>query len=242
MAIHHPVNSDFFHKTLVLDIETVPIVSDFNNLDSAYQIHWRRKHEQISKYMDDAPNIEHTFFERAGIYAEFGKIICISLGKIVVNDGNAHVKVKSYHHEDESELLKSFFEDINNFSAKSADIKCAGHNIKEFDIPYICRRAMIHGIELPDIFKIQGLKPWQVHHMDSLELWKFGDYKHYITLDLLAHLLGIASSKDDIDGSDVAHEYWHEGHLDRIIKYCERDVVTTAQVFSKLCMWPITFK
>lgn len=241
MALQSNINSDFFHKILILDIETVPIANDYNTLNSAYQAHWQRKHEQISKYMEDEPNIESSFFQRAGIYAEFGKIICISVGKIIVNDGVAEVKIKSYHHDDEKELLIEFFKDINNFFSKWPDIRCAGHNIKEFDVPYICRRAIIHQLELPEIFKIQGLKPWQIQHIDSLELWKFGDYKHYISLDLLAHLLDIESSKVDINGSDVAHEYWHEKNLDRIVKYCERDVFTTAQIISRLNMWPIIF-
>lgn len=242
MSAHNNLDYEFFHKILVIDIETVPVYSDFNQLDESYRKHWMRKHEQVTRFSDEETDCESSFFKKAGIYAEFGKIICISLGRLVVENDIAEVKIKSYAHADEKLLLQEFFSDIMTFSKKWPDIRLAGHNIKEFDVPYICRRALVHGLMLPNTFQVQGLKPWQILHIDSLELWKFGDYKHYVSLDLLAHLLGVESSKIDIDGSQVAEQFWIHNDIDRIVKYCERDVVTTTQVIAKLLQWHITIR
>jgi uncharacterized protein YprB with RNaseH-like and TPR domain len=102
---------------------------------------------------------------------------------------------------------------------------CA-HNGKEFDYPYLIRRILINGLEVPSILNLSGKKPWEVNHIDTMELWKFGDYKHYTSLELLATVFGISSPKDDINGSDVGRVYWQENDLQRIVKYCQKDVVT----------------
>lgn len=242
MSAHNNFDSEFFHKILVIDIETVPVFSHFDELDSNFQKHWIRKYQQTSKYNSEEVSVEDSFFQRAGIYAEFGKIICISLGRIQFENGSAEVKIKSYFGDDEKNLLEEFFTDLEIFSKKWSDVKLAGHNIREFDIPFICRRALIHGLPTPKPLQIQGLKPWQIDHIDSLELWKFGDYKHYISLDLLAHVLGVESSKTDIDGSQVAEQFWIHKDLQRIVTYCEKDVKTTIKVISKLLNWNIDFQ
>jgi len=241
MMTHNHIDADIFHKILVIDIETVPVSPDLEQLNPVYQQHWQKKYDQISKYMEDTPNVRDTFFERGGIYAEFGKIICISIGRIVIENNQASIKVKSYAADDEKQLLQSFFQDLKTFQEHWSEIRLAGHNIKEFDLPYICRRALILGLPIPEALNMQGFKPWQVPHIDSLELWRFGDFKHYISLDLLAHILGVPSSKTDIDGSQVAEQYWVHHDLPRIVRYCENDVVTTTKVIAKLKNWALTF-
>ncbi len=213
---------------LFLDIETVPLVSDFDQLDDHMKQLWQSKAAKIKPESDPAEA-----FERAGIYAEFGKIICISAGVIYTEADEERVRIISFT-GDESDIILQFFEKITNFF-KGKPKQFCGHNIKEFDIPYICRRALIHGIKLPTILEeMQNKKPWESPLIDTLQLWKFGDYKHYTSLDLLATCLGIQTPKDDIGGADVANVYYRERNIDRIRQYCEKDVLTTIQVYRKL--------
>jgi len=213
---------------LFLDIETVPLVSDFDQLEDHMKQLWQSKAAKIKPESDPAEA-----FERAGIYAEFGKIICISAGVIYTEADEERVRIISFT-GDESDIILQFFEKITNFF-KGKPKQFCGHNIKEFDIPYICRRALIHGIKLPTILEeMQNKKPWESPLIDTLQLWKFGDYKHYTSLDLLATCLGIQTPKDDIGGDDVANVYYRERNIDRIRQYCEKDVLTTIQVYRKL--------
>jgi predicted PolB exonuclease-like 3'-5' exonuclease len=172
------------------------------------------------------------FYERAGIWAEFGKIVCISVGYFHFNKDIRQMRIKSFIGE-EKQLLKDFCNLLNNHFDAPHFLLC-GHNAKEFDFPYISRRLIINGLPLPNKFNLFGKKPWEISHIDTLELWKFGDYKHYTSLKLMAHVLGIPSPKDDIDGSQVAHVFYKENDIDRILIYCQKDVVTTAQVFLRL--------
>ena len=98
---------------------------------------------------------------------------------------------------------------------------------------------VIHGIELPRVLNLFGKKPWEVPHLDTLQLWKFGDFKHYTSLSLLTEILGIPSPKDDIDGSDVAQVYYKEKNLARIVRYCEKDVLSLAQVILRFLSKPL---
>lgn len=213
-------------KILFLDIETVAQQSDFNDLDEIFQKHWENKARFIAKEEETAEDV----YERAGIYAEFGKIVCISIGAIRIENGIKKLRLKSFYNDDETILLTDFFELLNQHYSSRDDLLC-GHNGKEFDFPYIARRALINGITIPSILDLAGKKPWEVPHLDTLQLWKFGDYKHYTSLSLLTSIFNIATPKDDIDGSMVNEVYWKEKDLKRIANYCEKDVVALTQLF-----------
>lgn len=168
------------------------------------------------------------FYDRAGIWAEFGKIICISVGYFVLKNDIRNFRVTSLFGE-EKKILQDFTDLINQHFSQASHVLC-GHNAKEFDIPYIARRMIIHGMHLPDKINLFGKKPWEVPHLDTMELWRFGDYKHFTSLRLLTNVLNIPSPKDDIDGSDVNYVYWVENDIDRIVTYCEKDVIAVAQI------------
>jgi predicted PolB exonuclease-like 3'-5' exonuclease len=214
---------------LFLDIETAPCVPDYEHLDSKGKFLWDKKAAQIAKSAEEDPE---TLFAKAGIYAEFGKIICISCG-IVANDGkDLTLRIKSFYNDVEKELLADFSEMLNKSFNDDTKYLCA-HNGKEFDFPYIARRMLINGLKIPTILNTAGKKPWEVRHLDTMELWKFGDYKHYTSLDLLTYVFKIPTPKDDIDGSQVHSVYWNEGDLPRIVKYCQKDVVAIVNLFLK---------
>jgi len=213
---------------LFLDIETVPQKADYDELSPTERELW----EQKSQYRRKDEITAEEFYESAGIWAEFGKIICISVGYFNIKGASRNFRVTSFHGE-EVKILKDFKNLLNGHFSAPKHLLCA-HNGKEFDFPYIARRMVVHGIPLPYKLDLFGKKPWEVPHLDTMELWKFGDYKHYTSLKLLAHILGIPSPKEDIDGSMVRAVYYEEENLDRIIDYCELDVVTMAQVFLRL--------
>lgn len=213
---------------LFLDIETVPQTENFEDLDEDMQQLWEEK----SKYQRKDEFTASEFYHRAGIWAEFGKIICISVGYFKI-EGNARTFRVTSFQGGESKLLKEFKNLLITHFSSSRHLLCA-HNGKEFDFPYIARRMVINGIELPFKLDLFGKKPWEVAHLDTMDLWKFGDYKHYTSLKLLATILGIPSPKEDIDGSMVRNVYYEENDLDRIVEYCERDTITVAQVFLRL--------
>lgn len=215
---------DSLANILFLDIETVPQQSDYEELGERSQSLWEKKSKQWRK---DTSSKEA--YEKAGIYAEFGKIICISVGSIL--RGTLHVK--SFYSDDEKELLEQFKESLIKFSQKRQAQLCA-HNGKEFDFPYICRRMLINGIPLPKLLHIQGKKPWEIPFLDTLELWRFGDYKNYTSLDLLCEVFDIPTPKEAIDGSMVSKIYWEEHNMKRIVKYCESDVVALTQLYLKM--------
>lgn len=213
---------------LFLDIETVPEKEIFEDLDDTMRNLW----EQKSQYQRKDEYTAEEYYDRAGIWAEFGKIICISVGFFNIKGDNREFRVTTFHGE-ETKLLKDFKNLLNTHFSQPKHLLC-GHNGKEFDFPYIARRMIIHSIGLPYKLDLFGKKPWEVPHLDTMDLWKFGDYKHYTSLKLMAHILGIPSPKEDIDGSMVRDVFYIEKDLDRIIKYCELDVVTTAQVFLRM--------
>jgi len=219
------------HNILFLDIETVPQHDGHENLPEEWRILWDLKASYLirNKETETAQSI----YSRAGIYAEFGKIICISCGVIQGTGEEKRLIIKSFSGHEEKLLLHQFCEMLNKWCADGNKCLCA-HNGKEFDFPYLCRRLIINHLAIPEILKLHGKKPWDVPHLDTLELWKFGDYKSYTSLNLLAHTLGIATPKDDIDGSKVNEVYWKEKNLDRIVTYCQKDVVTVAQVFLRM--------
>jgi DNA polymerase elongation subunit (family B) len=215
-------------KILFLDIETVPQFPNFSELDEKTKQLYSQKTKFLQKDNTITPD---DLYERAGIYAEFGKIICISVGYIHEGNLGEQIRLKSFSNEDEEILLREFvklLEENHQFS-----ILC-GHNAKEFDFPFICRRLLIHGITLPNVLDIAGKKPWEISHLDTMELWKFGDYKAYTSLALLCHIFQIPTPKDDISGEDVARVYYKEKNLERIKVYCEKDVVALIQLLRKM--------
>lgn len=224
----------YLERILFLDIETVPITASYDMLPDHMQKLWDKKSERIRKNDEDLPS---DMYRRAGIYSEFGKIICISAGFIKQDT----FRIKSFFGDDESTLLIEFAALLKSHYYKDDDYLCA-HNGKEFDFPYIARRMIIQGIPLPGILNLAGKKPWEVKHLDTMELWKFGDYKNYTSLDLLTNILNIPSPKDDIDGSDIADLYWKEKDLERIVNYCQKDVLAVAQVLYRFLNKPLINK
>jgi hypothetical protein len=207
-----------------IDIETVPVLPAFDNLDPSMQALWEKKSSNFRKEDQTAVDV----YQRAGIYAEFGKIICISVG--MLKDKKPYgFRLKSFYGEDEKSLLSEFSAMISKFSNNREALLCA-HNGKEFDYPYIARRMIINELHIPDILNNAGKKPWEIKLLDTMELWKFGDYKNYTSLDLLSSILGFPSPKDDIDGSMVAGIFWDEHDLKRIVTYCEKDVLAVARI------------
>jgi 3'-5' exonuclease len=217
-------------KVLFLDIETVPMTPDFQSMPGVFQPLWEKKSSYFRKENETPSDV----FARAGIYAEFGKIICISVGFIYLKNGARFLKLKSFYNKDEKMLLTEF----SSFLDKNNAFTLCAHNGKEFDFPYLSRRMLINGIKVPYVLDASGKKPWETNFIDTMELWKFGDFKNYTSLDLLATLFGITSSKDDIDGSMVAEVFWKIDDLPRIVKYCEKDVTVIAQLLLRYKLEP----
>lgn len=220
----------------LLDIETVPGQSSFASLDS----HWQSLFcDKISKTVPEGETPEESYRKRAGILAEFGRIICISTAFFYEDEkGNCRLKLKSIYGDDEVEILKIFTSLCEKMRSINPAFQFAGHNIREFDIPFIGRRILINQMELPSSLRIQDKKPWELNMFDTLNWWKFGDHKNYISLDLLANVLGIQSSKGDMDGSMVQDVYYKEKNLARIVQYCEQDVIVTANIILRFLQHP----
>jgi DNA polymerase elongation subunit (family B) len=214
---------------LFVDIETVPQCADFKEVPDPIKELWDKKSTYFRKEDQSAEDV----YQRAGIYAEFGKVVCISAGFIFMKDGKRSFRVKSFAGDDEKIVLLDFAKMLSAFGRDDRKNIC-GHNAKEFDFPYIARRMLIHGIPLPDLLDVAGKKPWEVKFLDTMDLWKFGDYKHYTSLNLLTTIFNIPSPKDDIDGSQVVHVFYEEKDVARIARYCEKDVLATAQLFLRL--------
>lgn len=219
---------------LFLDIETVPGYASYHDLPEEWKVLWDKKASYFRKN-EDPP--EESYLN-AGIYAEFGKIVCISTGMIGLQENERVLRLKSFYGTNEADLLRSFADLINRLLLKREIVLCA-HNGKEFDFPFIARRMIIHGIALPAIFDTAGKRPWEVGHIDTMELWKFGDHKHYTSLNLLASVFQIDSPKSDIDGSQVSTVFWKDMDVTRIVQYCRRDVITVAQLILKFKGEPV---
>jgi uncharacterized protein YprB with RNaseH-like and TPR domain len=215
-------------EVLFLDIETVPQFRDYEMLSPELRSLWDKKATFLCKGEETSASV----YQRAGIYAEFGKIVCISVGMLFPdkNNGNWNIRLKSFYNHEEAVMLKEFSDLLHTISLKREVILCA-HNGKEFDYPFLARRILVNGLKLPKALDMAGKKPWEVCHLDTLELWRFGDYKHYTSLNLLTAIFGIPTPKDDIDGSMVADVYYRDNDLKRIVVYCEKDVLAVAQLF-----------
>jgi len=223
------LNNIKIENILFLDIETVPALKDYTELTEPMKSLWNRKAKQIRSNPEELPEVT---YQRAGIYAEFGRIICISFGQFSKKNSVLKFRLKSIYGHNEAEIITEFNELLKKHYPPETHYLCA-HNGKEFDFPYIARRSLINGIQIPKTLDVAGIKPWDIKHLDTLDLWKFGDYKHYTSLQLLSAIFDIPTPKDDIDGSQVAGVYYNENNLERIAKYCEKDVLTVARLLQK---------
>ncbi|MFZ1703019.1 MAG: ribonuclease H-like domain-containing protein [Saprospiraceae bacterium] len=217
---------------LFLDIETVSGQPNYSELPENLQKLWALKCQTFNRNSTEPQEESDLYGKKAGIFAEFAKIVCISVGYLQFDVNQlTKLKIKSFSGDDEKKILTDFVELLHDhFNNPERDSLC-GHNIKEFDIPFICRRMVIHKIPFPKLLDLSGKKPWQTQHIwDTMDMWRFGDYKNYTSLNLLAAALQIPTPKDDIDGSMVGQVYWEEKDVDRISIYCQKDVVAVVQI------------
>lgn len=233
-----PLQRSKLNNILFLDIETVSSFASYEKLDKDFQKLWTKKASSLLKLSHkdlDAEAISSLYENKAAIYSEYAKIVCITVGYLKKKKEHYELRLKSFYDHDETKILNDFSSLIEkHFNDPKKDFFC-GHNIKEFDIPFIGRRMLINGLKLPNMLNLVGKKPWETEHLlDTLQLWKFGDFKNYISLDLLAKILNVPSPKVNMDGSMVGEAYWKEGKLEEIKDYCELDVVTSVNVFLKL--------
>lgn len=226
------LNAVSLDRVMVIDIETVPQFASFQEMPLCLQDLWEIK----TQHQRGELQSPESFYERAGIMAEFGKIICISMGVFDIKKERCSLRVKSIYGDDEKVILNEFSMILNK---QPNDFILCAHNGKEFDYPYLCRRFLINGLKIPRQMNLAGKKPWEVKHLDTMELWKFGDYKHYVSLDLLTVSLQIPTPKDDIDGSRISKVYYQEGDLERIVNYCQKDVISVAQILLRYKTLPL---
>ncbi len=221
---------------LFLDIETVPLAPSFAGLPAGLRGHWLKK---VSAQLRGEPDPEAAYADKAGVYAEFAKVVCIGIGYLNQSeDGRWQCILKAFSDDDEATLLERLCAAFSRFASQQKGLTLVGHNIKEFDLPFLGRRMLVHGMALPDCLCIQDKKPWEVPHIDTLEWWKFGDRKSFTSLALIAEVLGLPTPKDDISGADVGRVYWEDRDLPRIAVYCLKDVYTTARVYLRLAGRP----
>lgn len=225
-------------NTVFIDIETVSQKKEFDDLSASMKNLWTHKAKSIIRYQDvewSDKLAQVLYREKAAIYAEFGKIVCISIGMFYKHKGVVELFKKSFYGHTEKEILEDFLLLIKKKFNDSNRFYFCGHNLREFDIPFICRRSLVHGLSLPSTLQISGKKAWQLHHfIDTLQLWKFGDYKHFTSLSLMCELFGIKSPKEGMDGSKVGETYYLEENVDKIRDYCEQDVKAVAYLFAKM--------
>jgi 3'-5' exonuclease len=226
----------FLDRILLVDIETVPAAAAYSQLDTKWQQLWNEK----ARSFHDKPEPSQLYNEKAGIMAEFGRVICAATAYFYEDrGGRLCLKMRSFTDDDEMQLLFNFNETVNKFYTKHKNFQFAGHNVREFDIPYLCRRMMMQGVALPKFMQLQGLKPWETDMLDTLQWWKFGDHKNYSSLPLLAAALNIGLPKDYIDGSQVRKTYYEDNNLPLIVKACQADVVTVAQIILRYHNLPL---
>jgi DNA polymerase elongation subunit (family B) len=226
---YQDMHYDLVKNILFLDLETASHQQHFEELNERFSELWKKKSAFLRK--DSAPG--EVYPEKAAIYAEFGKIICIGLGFFAQEEGELVFKTRVLKQANEEEILREFASLLGKLGPKNWRL-CA-HNGKEFDFPYLCRRMLINRIPLPGLLQLMGRRPWEISHLlDTMEMWKFGDYKAFTSLDLMAACLEVPGSKDDINGSQVGHVYHQDKDLERIARYCQKDVATMAMVFMRL--------
>ena len=221
---------------LLIDIETVSEHPTFDELNEDWKHLWE---EKVQRSLPEDTTAAQFYPMRAGVMAEFSKVVCISIGHFKREGKAVLLRLKSFYGDDEKILLQDFIAALQKMEANNNKWSFTGHNIKEFDIPFICRRLLINGLVIPPFLDFQNMKPWETNMVDTFQYWRFGDYKHYTSLKLLAAALGVPSSKDDIDGSMVGEVYWAEKNLERIVTYCQKDVVTTGNIILRFKNMPL---
>lgn len=221
---------------LFIDIETVSEKATYQNLTENWQELWTEKTQRI---LPSENTVAEFYEQRAGVMAEFAKVICISIGYFKYEGEVMQLRIKSFYADEEKKVLQDFIATLNQMEIQNNKWCFAGHNIKEFDIPFLCRRLLINGMPIPEYIDFQNMKPWETNSIDTFQYWRFGDYKNYTSLKLLAAALGIASPKDDIDGSQVGEVYWKENDLQRIVTYCQKDIITTANILLRFKNMPL---
>lgn len=230
-------NQQDINQILFFDIETARLTKSYSELPEGLQRMWKHKTQIIDKDLE----ADEVYYDKAGIFAEFAKVVVISFGLVQWRENQAYLRVKSFYGADEATVLAEFKDLLDNKLTKNKypRLSLCAHNGKEFDIPFLCRRFLINQIALPEILNIQGKKPWEVNHLDTMELWKFGDRKSYTKLELLCEVFAVPSPKGDIDGSQVGEVFWQENDVERIAQYCEQDVIATARLFLKYNLFPL---
>ncbi len=223
-------------NVLLIDIETVSQQPDFNLLDESWQQLWE---EKTRRSLPDFTTAAEFYPQRAGVMAEFAKIVCISVGYFTKQGEALQLRIKSFYGDDEKKILQDLITMLNQVETKNNKWCFAGHNIKEFDIPFMCRRLLVNNLPIPPYLDFQNMKPWDTNTIDTFQYWRFGDYKNYTSLKLLAAALGVPSPKDDIDGSMVADVYWNQKNIDRIVTYCQKDVLTVANIILRFKNLPL---
>ena len=223
-----------FRSILFIDIETVPVVENYDSLPEGMKTHWEKKAKTVKPTAENESEPGRIFEERSGVYSEFAKVVCIGIGSFSETGDLIKMRLKALTGDDEAKLLTNFVNVLDRFQLLHKDLRFCGHNIKEFDMPFLARRMIVNQIAVPLSLQHAGKKPWEVPHIDTMDLWKFGDYKHFTSLALLAEILGIPSPKSDLDGSMVSGVYWKDRDLARIGRYCLQDVLTSARVYLKL--------
>lgn len=169
------------------------------------------------------------YSQKSGLEPEFGRVVCVSFG---VWDGENH-RLTSFYGDNEQEILEKTAKIFSN--AVSKGMKICGHNIKMFDVPFLGKKMIFSGIDVPQNLLLWDKKPWEVPILDTAEFFSFGSWSHkFLGLDLLACSLGIESPKEDIDGSQVHNTFWGEKNYERIMEYCEKDVLTVMDVLKKV--------
>ncbi len=220
------LNEIRLENILFIDIETVPQYESFAGAPDTIKDLWDKKSGYFRKENESAEEV----YSRAGIYAEFGRIICISAGIFSDVHEPRKFRIKSFYGDDEKHILSGFNTMVSRFSS-NRDLWLCAHNGRDFDFPYLTRRMLINRLRPPQVLDVAGKKPWEVRFLDTMELWKFGEYRHYSSLDLLAQVFAIPNPKDEMDGSMIAKVYYADKDLSRIVAYCEKDVLTVAQLF-----------
>jgi hypothetical protein len=225
-------------RLILLDIETATIAPTMDLLNDRLRDQWAKKAKTLQKTTQEEKSAEEWFLDRGAIFAEFSQVVCVSVGFLTFSEERPHCRVTSAFGPEEHAVLASFDRLLARFEPSQSWRLCA-HNGKEFDFPFLGRRFLVNGLPLPALLQLQGKKPWEIPHVDTMDLWKFGDYKSYVSLDLLTAILDVPSPKSDLKGSEVGRVFWQDRDYDRIRRYCEQDVVATAQVLLRFSRLPI---
>lgn len=217
-------------NVVFFDIETVRIEDKLEKDTDLYRSwEYKMRYSREAESKMEATSLEESYNNKAALYAEFAKVVCITIGKI--KDGQ--LMLKSFYGE-EGDMLRSFADVLNGMNAKNKYLQLAGHAIIGFDIPFLMRRCLINGVEVPNLLDTSMSKPWEVTAIDTMNIWKATSFYGASLLNI-ATAFGLPSPKMDVAGYETSDVYWKEGEkgLKRIVEYCERDVLTVANIVRK---------